>query len=256
MAAACYPVPVREVKFRLPGVLWWSALWLALPAPALFAQPAGPLAFAALHQRVVARFDQTNVTVTFALTNVSAAPVTIRDVSLSCGCSVAGIPARPWTLPPGACGQLTVTTDVRGKRGSLLKTALVLASSGPQQLTYQIDILEPPAAGERARNQGFAKADRQAVFKGGCAQCHAEPARGKLGRELFTAACAICHEAEHRATMVPDLKTLKHPATRDYWRQWIAHGKPETLMPAFAAPAGGPLTDAQIHSLVEFLASR
>ncbi len=82
----------------------------------------------------------------------------------------------------------------------------------------------------RAKNQGLAKADRQAVFKGECAKCHAEPTKGKIGRELYAVACGICHEAEHRASMVPDLKALNKPTSRDYWLQWIAHGKADTLM--------------------------
>ena len=148
---------------------------------------------------------------------------------------------------------MTVTTDVRGKRGSLLKTAIVYASSGTRVLTYQVDIQEPSTPEERARNQSLAKADRQAVFRDECAKCHAEPAKGKTGKELFAVACGICHEAEHRASMVPDLKALKKLTTREYWFRWITHGKVDTLMPGFSQKEGGPLTENQIESLVEFL---
>ena len=192
---------------------------------------------------------------TFTVTNVSTTPITIRDVSLSCGCSVATMPTKPWTLKPGEHGQVTVTTDVRGKRGSLLKTAIVYASSGTRVLTYQVDIQEASTPEERVRNQSLAKTDRQAVFRGDCAKCHAEPAKGKMGKELFAVACGICHEAEHRASMVPDLKALKKPQDRAYWLRWIAHGKADTLMPAFSNKEGGPLTEGQIESLVEFLAA-
>lgn len=213
------------------------------------------LAFDALHKQVMARAGQSNVVVSFTVTNVSATPVIIRDVALSCGCSVASMPAKPWTLKPGEHGQVTVTTDVRWKRGLLLKTAIVYASSGTRVLTYEVNIQEPSTPEERARNQSFAKADRQAVFKGECAKCHAEPAKGKMGKELFAAACAICHEAEHRATMVPDLKALKKPTAREYWLRWIAQGKADTLMPGFAQREGGPLTEGQIESLVGFLSA-
>lgn len=228
------------------------ACLLTIAGP-LLAQPAGPLAFDSLHKITTVRFGQTNAVVSFSITNLSAAPVIIRDVSLSCGCSAASLPAKPWTLKPGDHGKLTVTTDLRGKRGSLVKTAIVYASSGTRVLTYQVNIQEASAPEERARNQSLAKADRQAVFRGDCARCHADATRGRTGKELFAAACAICHEAEHRASMVPDLKAFKQPATRDYWLQWISHGKPDGLMPAFASKFGGPLTDAQIQSLVEFL---
>lgn len=231
------------------------ACLLATAGP-LLAQPApGPLAFDSLHKTTTARFGQTNAVVSFTLTNLSASPVIIYDVSLSCGCSVANLPARPWTLKPGERGQMTITSDLRGKRGSLVKSAVVSASSGTRVLTYQVDIQEPSAAEDRLRNQSLAKADRQAVFRDDCAKCHADGTRGRTGQELFRVACGICHEAEHRATMVPDLKALKQPPTRDYWLQWITHGKPDTLMPAFATKFGGPLTDAQIQSLVEFLSA-
>lgn len=98
-----------------------------------------------------------------------------------------------------------------------------------------------------------ALADRQAVFKNDCATCHLTPTVGRTGEALFRAGCAICHEAPHRATMVPDLRALKVQPTRDYWVQAIAHGKPGSLMPAFAESEGGPLTQSQIDSLADYL---
>jgi len=240
--------------FPIKQMAWLLAAWLGLGVSLLAQQPGAPLTFDALHKQVSVRFGQTNVVVHFSVTNTSPAPVVIRDVTLSCGCSVASLPARPWNLPPGAQGQLTITTDLRGKRGSLVKTAIVQASTGTRVLTYQVDIQEPATPEERARNQTLAKADRQAVFRGDCTRCHVEPAKGKLGRELFTAACGICHAAEHRASMVPDLRTLRPPPNRANWERWITHGKPDTLMPAFAGKAGGPLTEDQVRSLVELLA--
>jgi mono/diheme cytochrome c family protein len=38
-----------------------------------------------------------------------------------------------------------------------------------------------------------------------------------------------------------------------YWQQWIAESKPNTLMPAFAKKHGGPLDDNQIRTLVAYL---
>ena len=106
---------------------------------------------------------------------------------------------------------------------------------------------------DRKSNQQAASLDRQAVFKGDCAKCHAEPTVGKLGHELYQAGCAICHDAEHRAEMVPDLHTLKHPAGAEYWTQWITASKPGSMMPAFAKSHDGPLNEQQIASLVDYL---
>lgn len=116
--------------------------------------------------------------------------------------------------------------------------------------------VNPPAPttnAERERNLLLAKADRQAVFKGECAKCHAEPALGKTGRELYVAMCGICHDDGHRASVVPDLRALKFMPDAQYWRTWITLGKSGTMMPGFAQAEGGPLTAAQIHSLVIYL---
>ena len=93
-----------------------------------------------------------------------------------------------------------------------------------------------------------------------CVRCHVTPAKDamghdKMGPDLYTAVCGICHEAEHRATMVPDLHVFKHPDTRDYWNQIIADGKLNSLMPAFSFKSGGILNEQQISSLVDYLMS-
>jgi len=85
-------------------------------------------------------------------------------------------------------------------------------------------------------------------------KCHFEPAKGKMSADLYAAACAICHEANPRATMVSNLHALNHPTDYAYWKQWITNGKPGSLMPAFAAQQGGPLTEEQIDSLAKTLA--
>lgn len=54
--------------------------------------------------------------------------------------------------------------------------------------------------------------------------------------------------------MVPDLKTLKITTDKKYWDQVTRNGRPNTLMPAFEQKQGGSLTEAQIQSLVEYLA--
>ena len=111
------------------------------------------------------------------------------------------------------------------------------------------------SAAQRAQNLKIATADRQAVFKGDCAGCHAKSAEGKYGRELYFAACGICHEDERRAATVPDLHTIKEPTNVEFWRTWVMHGKQGSLMPAFATTEGGPLTNAQINTLAYYLAA-
>ncbi|MBU6400327.1 MAG: DUF1573 domain-containing protein [Verrucomicrobia bacterium] len=194
----------------------------------------------------------------FALTNISSAEVVVNRVTTSCGCTVARLPAQPWRLAPGASGQIDVTVDLRGKWGVLQKLITVDTSDGYKVLHVSIRVPtgSAPAAvlmADRMRNQQLARADRQAVFRNDCARCHAQPTVGKTGAALFQAACAICHESAHRATMVPDLHALTQATDREFWRFWITAGKPGTLMPAFAAAQGGPLTELQINSLLDYL---
>jgi cytochrome c553 len=180
------------------------------------------------------------------------------NVHPSCGCTTAQLPPMPWILAPGTNGQINLTVNLAGKSGTLFKTVNIATDKGSKTLTLRINILPRPipsamTEAERARGLAAAKVDRQAVFKTDCATCHAFPGNGKYGKPLYDAVCAVCHETEHRATMVPDLHTLKTPTNNQFWQVWIAHGKPGSLMPAFSAMDGGPLNDMQIASLAAYL---
>jgi mono/diheme cytochrome c family protein len=74
-----------------------------------------------------------------------------------------------------------------------------------------------------------------------------------VGKDLYQTACGICHEAEHRAQMVPDLRTKLKNSDKNYWTKWISEGRPGSLMPAFAAQHGGILGVGQIETIVEYL---
>lgn len=196
------------------------------------------------------KFGQTNSLFSFAFTNVSAAPVTVNGVRTSCGCTMAKVPPLPWQIEPGKNSELEVNVDVRGKMGMLSKVVSLVTSDGVKTLQVNVAIPEPDP---RERNQLIAMTDRQAVFRNDCASCHSHPSIGKTGEQLYTAVCGICHESDHRASMVPDLNKLNKFTDPDYWRTWISKGKPGSLMPAFAKTEGGPLDEQQINSLVQYL---
>ncbi len=194
----------------------------------------------------------------FNFTNVTSSNLTIITVHPSCGCTTAELPPVPWTLPAGTSGEIKLTVNLAGKAGTLFKTVHVVSDKGNMTLMLRINILPPPPMPEMTdaqRDAGIAaaKVDRQAVFKNDCASCHVNKVEGKYGQQLFDAVCAICHEAQHRATMVPDLHNLKVPTNDEFWRTWITAGKPGSLMPAFATSQGGPLNDLQIASLAAYL---
>src|SRR6185369_13062625 len=156
----------------------------------------------------------------------------------------------------------------RGKTGAISKLLTVNSTAGSKILTLNVNIPaasanptpaianpnlnpdpnpNPPLPSksasnmDRARNQQASTQDRQVVFKGECASCHSTPTVGKFGHELYQAGCAICHDAEHRAQMVPDLHSLKPALDAEQWKQWITASKPGSMMPAFAKVHGGPL---------------
>ena len=248
-----------------PGVLPANATPVATPAPvaapgvapaaAVPLNPALYLAFDSVAKEYQAKLGESNAIFIFWMTNISKQEVLINSLRPSCGCTTAKLPSYPWALAPGTNGQIEMNVNFMGKQGTLNKTVAMETSVGWQN--FLVKVIIPPAApvamNNREANQKLAAADRQAVFKNDCVSCHVTPGIGKMGKELYAASCAMCHDGQHRASFVPDLKALKHPTDREHWRRWIALGRVGSLMPAFAQSEGGPLTDDQINSLAEYL---
>lgn len=221
-------------------------------------QPGPQLTWDSESKEATVKDGEYTVNFTFYGTNTTDAPIVINNVRTSCGCTAANLPTLPHTIAPGTNVAIGVTMDLRGKRGAITKIVAVETATGVKNLLVKGTVPETDGGvgnmGNRSRNLQIAAADRQAVFRGDCASCHVIPTAGKTGKQLYAAACGICHEAEHRASMVPDLKIAKEGRNEAFWEQWVKHGKPNTLMPAFSQAEGGPLSDDQIKSLVEYLA--
>lgn len=221
-------------------------------------QPGPQLTWDSESKEATVKEGEYTVAFTFYGTNTTDTPIVIKNVRTSCGCTAANLPTLPYTVAPGTNVPIGVTMDLRGKRGAITKIVAIETATGVKNLLVKGTIPEPADGvgnmGNRSRNLQIAAADRQAVFRGDCASCHVIPTAGKTGKQLYAAACGICHEAEHRASMVPDLKIAKEGRNEAFWEHWVKHGKPNTLMPAFSQAEGGPLSDDQIKSLVEYLA--
>lgn len=211
-----------------------------------------PLVWDAMEKTIEAKPGDAAADFAFTVTNKSAGAVTITEVNTSCGCTVVEMPRTPWKLAPGETGSIDVTVDFTGKEGRLTKSVFVDSAAGLQTLLVNVDIPVPDEA-KRERNRQLAQANRQAVFGGECASCHTAKIGTKRGGDLFQAACAVCHLSPHRASMVPDLLVAREHRDAAFWRKWISEGRDGSLMPAFAPSRGGPLTDAQIASLVDFV---
>ena len=203
----------------------------------------------------------------FQMTNASAESVTIQNINTSCGCTTADTKTLPFILAPSAAENIQIRMSIVGKVGRVTKSIFVQTDCGNSTLLVTSEVIpktmdeanereslgEPIASGSREQNLSLAQSDRQAVFKGDCAECHTRYAEERFGYDLYLGACAICHDAEHRASMVPDLRSEHISRDADYWREHITNGIEETLMPAFAKEKNGILSGEQIESLVKFL---
>ncbi len=218
------------------------------------------LSWDAVHKEIVPGKGDKKAFTHFSVTNATRIPVTITQIRPSCGCTLAKSPPLPWRLLPGEGDRLDLEIGVEGKSGSLEKSVRVYSTAGIKTLTFKVVLpeREQMSASERMANIRLATRDRQVVFRGKCKSCHFDPAVGAKGEELYQAACAICHDSPHRASMVPFLGAYKPGVRKNeaYWRMWIAHGRPGTLMPAFDRKQGGPLEQEQIDDLVAWLGIR
>lgn len=263
----------RAVLLLLAGLISTSAVRAAdepvaaVTAPSVYVPdyshsgeplPDGVFGWDALLKAVDLTNDLEIAKFSFSFTNLTTNVVGILSVRPSCGCTTAEMAPVPWAIAPGQSGEMKFSVNVQGKIGTLFKQVGVTTERGQKNLMLRITILPSPPMPkmtdqQRAAGIAASKADRQAVFKGSCASCHLPKIEGKYGQQLFKALCTICHEAEHRAEMVPDLHNLPVPTNEEFWRTWITYGKPGSLMPAFATSQGGPLNDLQTASLAAYL---
>lgn len=241
----------RTLRWMLAVVAAALGAMAAVPSVDPESAAPHPLVWDAMERVITPAPGESSAGFQFDVTNVSDGPVTIEQIRPTCGCTVAEMPSSPWVIAAHGRGSFFGTIEFRGKEGEFSKAIFVNSTAGTQMLrvTVKIPVID---AVTRRRNQELAKADRQAVFHGDCAKCHAAPAEGLTGSQLFIAACGVCHLTDRRAEMVPDLLVARQPRNAEYWRKWIREGKDGTLMPAWAKERGGPLTPEQIESLVEF----
>ncbi len=239
----------------------WSG-WAAGPAEVITPPGTGssirsPLVWDSISKESSPAPGQATADFIFNVTNPSDSEVIINNVHPSCGCTVAKTPPYPWHIAAQTNDSMTISVTLAAKAGKFSKTITVSANGYQNQvLTVTVHMPDTTEA-KRQRDMQLAVTDRQAVFKGECATCHA-PKPGLMGQELFNATCEICHDPPQghpRATMVPNLRALNHPTDYDFWKMIATIGKPGTLMPAVGAVAGGPLTDAQVDSLATTLAA-
>jgi hypothetical protein len=108
------------------------------PADAADNMPSNILAWDATENVYQAKRGETNAPFTFALTNISAERVMIFDTSTTCECTVARLPSKPWTLQPGASGEIHASLDIANRTGDAVTNyVIVFTSKGNRLLTVK-----------------------------------------------------------------------------------------------------------------------
>lgn len=113
------------------------------PADASDNMAANILAWDSVAKEYRAQRGQTNAPFTFMVTNVSPEQVLIYDTSTTCDCTVAQLPAKPWSLAPGNSGEIRASLDLRGRTETVTNYVIVFTSKGNRLLTVKATLPRP-----------------------------------------------------------------------------------------------------------------
>ncbi len=187
--------------------------------------------------------------------NDGDAPLQITGTRPQCGCTATLLDHR--MIPPGGSGILKITFDPAGMNGSVRKSLAVTTNAAGKNrllLTLKASVIPVETAVEEGAHPPIAG---QSFLLGKCAECHAAPARGRAGRELFTAICAFCHGENGGGGSAPSIREKDYLASHsnDELTTMITYGSANPKMPGFSELMGGPLSKEQIVSLVDLLRS-
>lgn len=185
--------------------------------------------------------------------NDGTAPLEIVATRPSCGCTVSVV--QQSSIPPGESGALALEFDPAGQQGPVRKS-LAVVSNDPVRpsvlLTIRAEVTSvdvPEVAGGHPPIAG------QSLLSSSCAGCHAAPAAGKSDEPLYASVCAMCHGPKAEGGTAPTLRAGSYLGSRtdaDLVTA-IAYGTANPRMPGFSEQMGGPLSQAQIASLVALL---
>ena len=185
----------------------------------------------------------------FPFSNGGDAELRIEDVSTPCGCTV-GLPDKT-DLKPGESSYIDVTYDSAARSGDVERVVTV-RSNDPVEPERTLHL---HARVDASMHEAFKSGET--LFGAKCGKCHAVPARDDAGRartgqDLYDAVCWFCHGKERQGKTAPALGAYADTAD-PYLNQIISEGRAGTEMPGFAQDQKGPLTAAQIASLVKLL---
>jgi mono/diheme cytochrome c family protein len=253
------PKLIRITLLLLLTALAGSGLWYVFKTPGLSPMVIDVYAPPRLspdeqtHDLGVVKMDD-KVYHTYVLYNTGGKSLQIKKVDASCGCTVVKVENN--LVPPGGFTRLKVTLDTSIKLGPVKKTITVYSNDPESPKTDLFLTANVIADMKKVHDGKVAVKDPLVLFKGECATCHVNKGVGKTGMALFQADCAMCHGLNAQGAVAGALTDtdLNDPKEQARLRKIISEGAPHTpTMPPFSKKHGGPLTDAEIDSLVNYL---
>jgi len=183
-----------------------------------------------------------NAVVFIRVRNTGDVMANIAAVETSCGCSVAEPEQR--LLMPGAFTRIKVVVDTFAKQGDANKWVQLTDDAGHRSRAWlRLNVRANPHLDVGSRS----------IFKGKCAACHYDTAKGQSkGPAIYKAVCSMCHGEQAQGQTGPSLRHHNHA---DLLADLIAKGTGSHHMPGFALNQGGPLTDQQITELSQWLST-
>jgi mono/diheme cytochrome c family protein len=186
----------------------------------------------------------------FAVKNLTTETLHLR-ASASCGCTTPKLEKSE--LQPDEFTNLDVEIDTSMKQDSVTKTVTIHTDDSHESRTdVKLSMLvTDPHAGMASEGGSKIFTDQK------CAACHVTRGEGKFGRDLYNADCAMCHGPKAEGAVGPPLFGPYQKKEYAQIMQNIVEKGSAThrSMPGFLDTSGGPLTQEQVQSVLDYLAA-
>lgn len=196
-------------------------------------------------------FDHKPLKYTLQFENLGTVKISDLSFTTSCGCTTLVPSAK--SIPAGGKVIVSVLSDLTGKRGAITKDVVAKFKKDGKSYTREFTLNFKVRKDIKAH--GTQKLLKDVLFNEKCGSCHAVPAKGKYGKDLFKAICIFCHGENAQGAFGISFTNVNYYKSfdKEKVRKVITHGMPQGEMPGFSKEHGGPLDHEQIESLIKFL---
>jgi mono/diheme cytochrome c family protein len=173
--------------------------------------------------------------------NFGNEPVEIERILSSCGCTSTDFRKEVISPKKKAVVEISITTNQKIGQVSKAVRIYFTGNNAPHKVTVKGTVL-PTGKFDHA-----AETKKVSIFFKDCASCHVTPGENKYGERLYMTDCAFCHGTNRQGGYAPPLIS-----EMPHWYQIITKGT-GVNMPGFLKDHGGPRTEGQITSLMNYL---